>query len=127
VQDLVSALRSFAASALRQSSLWRTSPIDCPPDSDDYINAVVAFVRMNLGHGIVRHIDTTSLLVNGNASRSLVLPDNGDLRRRLAKVEALINGDYFSAGADFAASFSIIASRTPACSSRSSTTGAAVD
>jgi len=33
--------------------------------------------------------------------------------------EALIYGDYFSAGADFAASFSIIASRTPACSSRS--------
>ncbi len=26
-----------------QSSLWRTSPVDCPPDSGDFINAVVAF------------------------------------------------------------------------------------
>ena len=43
VRASIDALRGFAAGALRQSSLWRTSPIDCPPDSDDYINAVVAF------------------------------------------------------------------------------------
>ena len=43
VRASIDALRGFAAGALRQSSLWRTSPIDCPPDSDDFINAVVAF------------------------------------------------------------------------------------
>jgi 2-amino-4-hydroxy-6-hydroxymethyldihydropteridine diphosphokinase len=43
VHASIDALRQFAAHGLRQSSLWRTSPIDCPPGSDDFINAVVAF------------------------------------------------------------------------------------
>lgn len=36
-------LRSFARAELRRSSLWRTSPVDCPPDSGEFINAAVAF------------------------------------------------------------------------------------
>jgi 2-amino-4-hydroxy-6-hydroxymethyldihydropteridine diphosphokinase len=36
-------LRAFAAGEFRCSSLWRTSPVDCPPEADDFINAVVAF------------------------------------------------------------------------------------
>lgn len=36
-------LRSFARGPLRCSSLWRTSPVDCPPDSAPFTNAVVAF------------------------------------------------------------------------------------
>jgi 2-amino-4-hydroxy-6-hydroxymethyldihydropteridine diphosphokinase len=39
----IDALRGFAAGVFRTSSLWRTSPVDCPPDSGDFINAVVAF------------------------------------------------------------------------------------
>ena len=27
----------------RASSLWRTSPVDCPPGSGDFVNAVVSF------------------------------------------------------------------------------------
>ncbi len=37
-------LAVFAAGEVRRSSLWRTSPVDCPPDSDDFINAAAAFV-----------------------------------------------------------------------------------
>ncbi len=36
-------LRAFAVGEFRCSSLWRTSPVDCPPEADDFINAVVAF------------------------------------------------------------------------------------
>jgi 2-amino-4-hydroxy-6-hydroxymethyldihydropteridine diphosphokinase len=44
VRAAMARLRAFAAADFRQSSLWRTSPVDCPPDSADFVNAVVAFV-----------------------------------------------------------------------------------
>jgi 2-amino-4-hydroxy-6-hydroxymethyldihydropteridine diphosphokinase len=43
VRSSIDALRSFASGGFRASSLWRTSPVDCPPGSGDFINAVVAF------------------------------------------------------------------------------------
>ncbi len=43
VLDSIERLRAFARGVLRSSSLWRTSPVDCPPGSGDFINAVVAF------------------------------------------------------------------------------------
>ena len=36
-------LRVFAEGELRCSHLWQTSPVDCPPGSDDFINAAAAF------------------------------------------------------------------------------------
>jgi 2-amino-4-hydroxy-6-hydroxymethyldihydropteridine diphosphokinase len=36
-------LAEYAAGELRYSALWRTSPVDCPPGSGDFINAAVAF------------------------------------------------------------------------------------
>jgi 2-amino-4-hydroxy-6-hydroxymethyldihydropteridine diphosphokinase len=35
-------LRQFSDEPLRVSSLWQTSPVDCPPDSPVFVNAVVA-------------------------------------------------------------------------------------
>lgn len=37
------ALQPFATGPLRRSGLWRTSPVDCPPGSGDFVNAAVAF------------------------------------------------------------------------------------
>lgn len=36
-------LEHLAVDALLRSSLWRSTPIDCPAGSPDFINAVVAF------------------------------------------------------------------------------------
>ena len=36
-------LRFAAPGTVRCSRLWQTSPVDCPPDSNDFINAAVCF------------------------------------------------------------------------------------
>ncbi len=43
VAQAVRRLQCFAAGEFRTSAMWRTSPVDCPPQSEDFINAVVAF------------------------------------------------------------------------------------
>ncbi|MEM1231097.1 MAG: 2-amino-4-hydroxy-6-hydroxymethyldihydropteridine diphosphokinase [Pseudomonadota bacterium] len=39
----MTALEAYAAGGFRRSSLWRTSPVDCPPESGEFCNAAVAF------------------------------------------------------------------------------------
>lgn len=43
VREALGRLQRFAAGTVRASSLWRTSPVDCPPGSGDFINAAAAF------------------------------------------------------------------------------------
>ena len=43
VRQALQRLSEFAAGEVCASSLWRTSPVDCPPDSGDFINAAAAF------------------------------------------------------------------------------------
>lgn len=37
-------LEKLSARPLRRSSLWQTTPVDCPPGSPTFVNAVVALV-----------------------------------------------------------------------------------
>jgi 2-amino-4-hydroxy-6-hydroxymethyldihydropteridine diphosphokinase len=37
-------LQSFSERPPQKSSLWKTTPVDCPPDSADFVNAVVGLV-----------------------------------------------------------------------------------
>jgi 2-amino-4-hydroxy-6-hydroxymethyldihydropteridine diphosphokinase len=37
-------LQEFSPEPLLRSSLWRTAPMDCPPGSPDFLNAVVGLV-----------------------------------------------------------------------------------
>jgi len=37
-------LQEFSDQPIRTSSLWETAPVDCPPGSSPFINAVAAFV-----------------------------------------------------------------------------------
>lgn len=37
-------LETFSDQPILKSSLWETSPVDCPPDSPKFVNAVVALV-----------------------------------------------------------------------------------
>ena len=42
IQQAIEQLQQLSDEPLRRSSLWRTSPVDCPPGSPDFLNAVVA-------------------------------------------------------------------------------------
>jgi 2-amino-4-hydroxy-6-hydroxymethyldihydropteridine diphosphokinase len=41
ISEAVARLRDFSDSPIWMSSLWQTSPVDCPPDSPLFLNAVV--------------------------------------------------------------------------------------
>lgn len=42
IEDAIVRLGEFSAQPLFVSSLWRTTPVDCPPDSPEFVNAVIA-------------------------------------------------------------------------------------
>lgn len=44
IREAIRRLEKFSNQPLRKSSLWQTSPVDCPPDSPLFVNAVVALV-----------------------------------------------------------------------------------
>lgn len=44
VQAAIVRLAAFAESEVLCSSLWRSAPLDCPPGSPDFVNAVAAFI-----------------------------------------------------------------------------------
>jgi 2-amino-4-hydroxy-6-hydroxymethyldihydropteridine diphosphokinase len=44
VHEAMARLQNFSREPILKSSLWRTTPVDCPPDSPKFVNAVVGFV-----------------------------------------------------------------------------------
>jgi 2-amino-4-hydroxy-6-hydroxymethyldihydropteridine diphosphokinase len=44
VLDAMARLRDFSNQPILKSSLWQTSPVNCPPGSPLFVNAVVGFV-----------------------------------------------------------------------------------
>ena len=42
--DALVRLQDFSDSPVRKSSLWQTSPVDCPPDSPKFVNAMVGLI-----------------------------------------------------------------------------------
>jgi 2-amino-4-hydroxy-6-hydroxymethyldihydropteridine diphosphokinase len=44
VMQAIERLQNFSERPLQKSSLWKTTPVDCPPGSADFVNAVVALV-----------------------------------------------------------------------------------
>jgi len=44
LQAALARLQTFSDHPIRQSSLWRTSPVDCPPGSPPFVNAVAGLV-----------------------------------------------------------------------------------
>ncbi len=46
LRDAMTRLAAFSTKPPLRSSLWRSSPVDCPPGSPDFINAVVAFTPL---------------------------------------------------------------------------------
>ncbi len=46
VSDALARLQEFSGSPVLKSSLWQTSPVDCPPDSPKFVNAVAGLVPL---------------------------------------------------------------------------------
>ena len=46
VRRAMERLQQFSAAPLRKSSLWQTTPLDCPPGSPAFVNAVVSLVPL---------------------------------------------------------------------------------
>ncbi|HEY3760217.1 MAG TPA: 2-amino-4-hydroxy-6-hydroxymethyldihydropteridine diphosphokinase [Verrucomicrobiae bacterium] len=44
ISEAMTALEEFSKGSVLKSSLWKTTPVDCPPGSAEFVNAVVAFV-----------------------------------------------------------------------------------
>ncbi|HEY5345484.1 MAG TPA: 2-amino-4-hydroxy-6-hydroxymethyldihydropteridine diphosphokinase [Verrucomicrobiae bacterium] len=44
ILDAMARLEHFSDSPILKSSLWQTSPVDCPPDSPKFVNAVVGLI-----------------------------------------------------------------------------------
>jgi len=44
ILDAMTRLQSFSDVPILKSSLWQTSPVDCPPDSPKFVNAVVGLI-----------------------------------------------------------------------------------
>jgi len=44
IRQAISQLQRFSTAPLLESSLWQTSPVDCPPGSPRFVNAVVALM-----------------------------------------------------------------------------------
>jgi 2-amino-4-hydroxy-6-hydroxymethyldihydropteridine diphosphokinase len=47
LQEAIGRLQSLSAQPLRVSSLWKTTPVDCPPGAPGFINAAVAFCPLS--------------------------------------------------------------------------------
>ena len=43
IREVMDRLQALSDSPLLRSSLWQTSPVDCPPGSPPFVNAVVGF------------------------------------------------------------------------------------
>ena len=43
MQTVIPELEQFSSGGFLASSIWKTSPVDCPEGSSDYLNAVVRF------------------------------------------------------------------------------------
>ncbi|HZL14260.1 MAG TPA: 2-amino-4-hydroxy-6-hydroxymethyldihydropteridine diphosphokinase [Verrucomicrobiae bacterium] len=44
ILDAMARLQKFSDLPILKSSLWQTSPVDCPPDSPKFVNAVVGLI-----------------------------------------------------------------------------------
>jgi 2-amino-4-hydroxy-6-hydroxymethyldihydropteridine diphosphokinase len=43
ILDAMARLQEFSHKPILKSSLWQTSPVNCPPDSSKFVNAIVGF------------------------------------------------------------------------------------
>jgi 2-amino-4-hydroxy-6-hydroxymethyldihydropteridine diphosphokinase len=44
ILDAMARLQKFSDKPILKSSLWQTSPVNCPPDSPKFVNAVAGFI-----------------------------------------------------------------------------------
>ena len=47
ILDALARLQNFSAEPILKSSLWQTTPVDCPPDSPKFVNAIAGLVPRN--------------------------------------------------------------------------------
>lgn len=46
IEEAFIRLQNFSAAPIRRSSLWRSAPVDCPPGSTEFVNAVGVLIPL---------------------------------------------------------------------------------
>ncbi|MFW6094197.1 MAG: 2-amino-4-hydroxy-6-hydroxymethyldihydropteridine diphosphokinase [Pseudomonadota bacterium] len=96
VQEAMGRLQAFAMGEVRRSALWRTSPVDCPPESSDFVNAAVAFEpRPEL---TPEHLLEALKALEAEYGRATGAPRNAP---RELDLDLLLFGDEVRRGCDF--------------------------
>ena len=89
VLDTMARLQSFSNQPILKSSLWQTSPVNCPPGSPLFVNAVVGFVP---------HADETVESLLGKLRK--LEKESGRLPKKILNEPRLLDLDLIAFGAE---------------------------
>jgi len=95
ILDAMARLQDFSDRPILKSSLWQTSPVDCPPGSPMFVNAVVALVprKGETPESLLKKLQTLEKEFGRSAGHILNEPRSLDLDLIAFGAETRISAD----------------------------------